>query len=95
MALMTMEELKEKPSLQFPKENDIGFFMDFAFFRGIPSDRIFYVAGDAPHDSLNLIAPGYGLRGDYGNGSIFVSRKDVFGLRIPETKSPTPFLMPG
>ncbi len=83
MSLLTIEELKEKPSLRFPEGNNIGYFMDFAFWRGIPSDRDFYIVGDAAHDCLDLVAPGYGVKGDYGNGSIFVDRKDVFGLRIP------------
>jgi hypothetical protein len=82
--ILTLEQAKRKPSLRFPKGNKIGFWMDFQYWECIPSDRDFYIAGEAPHDSLDLVAEGYGLEGSYGNGSIFVARKDVFCLRIPD-----------
>jgi hypothetical protein len=84
MGLLTLEEAKSKPSLRFPEGNRIGFWMDFAFFEGIPSDRDFYIAGDAPHDHLDIVAERYGLKGSYGNGSIYVDRKHVFCLRMPD-----------
>jgi hypothetical protein len=88
MALMTLEQLKDKPSLRFPEGNEIGFWMDFAYWQGIPSDRDFYIVGEVAHlDRLDLVADGYGLKTNYGNGSIFVSRKSVFGLRIPEKRA--------
>lgn len=83
MALLTLQQAKTKPSLRFPAGNNIGFWMDFAYWEGIPSDRDFYIAGDAPHDGIDLVADGYGLKNNYGNGSIFVDRKDVFCLHFP------------
>ena len=82
MAVPTKEQLKDLPSLRFPEGNKIEFFMDFCFWEGIPSDRDFYIAGDAPHGTLDLVAEGYGIAGSYGNGSIYVNRRDVLGLWI-------------
>jgi len=42
MAILTPEEAKLKPSLRFPEGNRIGFWMDFAYWEGIPSDRDFW-----------------------------------------------------
>jgi hypothetical protein len=55
------------------------FWMDFACWEGVPSDRDFYLNGEsAPqHKACYLVAPGYGVHGDYGNGSIMVKKADL------------------
>lgn len=65
--------------MRFPADNKIGFFMDFAYWEGVPSDREFVEReSSVPKDGwLALEAPGYGQKGDYGNGSIFVKAEDV------------------
>lgn len=75
----TLEQLRQKTPVQFPEGNKIGFWMDFCFWKGIPSDRTFYITGDAPeqHKSFYLAADGYGVRGSYGNGSIMVRKVNV------------------
>jgi hypothetical protein len=77
MTVLTLEQAKKKPRMRFPEGNRIGFWMDFEYWKGIPSDRDFYIRGEAPHGDLDLVAEGYGVRESYGNGSIFVARKDV------------------
>jgi hypothetical protein len=52
------------------EENDIFFSCDFAFYRGIP--EIPFIISCNSNDSIELSAKGYGLRGDYGSGSILV-----------------------
>ncbi len=60
--------------VRFPPNNEARYFMDHSFWKGLPSDRDFYdcgpLRGNGWHD---LCAIGYGVKEDYGNGSIFIS----------------------
>lgn len=63
----------------FPHGNDVPFCMDFGWWSGVPSDRIFYL----PHPDevvggrVTMVASGYGVKGDYGSGAIMVKPDDV------------------
>lgn len=87
MSVPWLSDIETRPPLRFPKGNKIGFWMDFAYWEGIPSDRNFYIESEGPeqHKSVYLVARGYGVRGDYGNGSIMVKKAD-----IAETFCPAP-----
>jgi hypothetical protein len=76
MSVPYLSDLEGRPAVRFPDGNKIQFWMDFACWEGIPSDRDFYINGEsAPqHASFYLVARGYGVRGDYGNGSIMVNK---------------------
>jgi hypothetical protein len=79
MLVLTMEQAEKLPRIRFPDENRISFFMDFAFWCGLPSDRDFFVVGPAPGGlGLEFVARGYGIKGDYGNGSVFAQLAYVF-----------------
>jgi hypothetical protein len=71
----TKEQLKGAKRYVFPDNNKAQYFMDFAFWETLPSDRIFYLKGDAPHGHVELVAHGYGIEGEYGNGSIIIDPK--------------------
>ena len=61
-------------TLRFPAENTVSYFQDFCSCRGIPSDidlTIVDVWGGAM-GGIWFEAPGYGAKGEYGNGQIFV-----------------------
>jgi hypothetical protein len=83
MTVYTLAEMQQMPSVQFPKDNEIGYWMDFSYWEGIPSDRPFYITGDASaqYESCYLAADGYGARENYGNGSIMVKKTDLEKLR--------------
>jgi hypothetical protein len=78
MALKTVEELYfgNLPRVRFTHSNKVRYWMDFASWCGLPSDRDFFVVGNAPHGCLNLVARGYGARDDYGNGSVFIKPEE-------------------
>lgn len=61
--------------IKFP-ENTYPFYMDMGFYRNIPSGVAFKISKKTAHDNYDLVAKGYGTKGDYGNGSIAVS-KDI------------------
>lgn len=84
MSLPTLADVADQPPLRFPP-NQIVYWMDFSSWRGIPTDRDFYIHKEAPsqHDSYYLVARGYGLRGDYGNGSMMVKKIDVMSAFCP------------
>lgn len=83
MTVPYLSDLEKQPALKFPKENEIGFYMDFAFWKGIPSDRAFYIKEySESQDSYWLVAKGYGVKTDYGNGAICVKASNIgAGLR--------------
>ena len=56
--------------IRFPKDNKLPYCQDMCFFRGVP-DLEWDVVG-ALGFGLRLQADGYGRKGDYGNGNIFV-----------------------
>lgn len=72
------------PFIMFPDENKIPFWQDFSGWEGIPSDRRFYPKEEI-NGSIVFIADKYGilknnkwnLSGEYGNGAIYVSTKDL------------------
>lgn len=68
----TLKQLNGVARYRFPEGNAARYWMDFAAWEGLPSDRIFYHKGNVSHGQLELVARGYGLRDDYGNGSIFI-----------------------
>ena len=79
-----MTKKKNKYSLtgtivSFPK-NEISFYQDFRFKKGIPTELEFTVKEDASHDDYWLVADGYGNLDEpnsYGNGMIAVKEKDI------------------
>ena len=84
MTVYALKELKKKSAVRFPEGNKIVFWMDFSCWEGIPSDRTFYITGDAAeqHKSFYLAADGYGARESYGNGSIMVKKAVVEKFRV-------------
>jgi hypothetical protein len=52
------------------EENDIFFFRDFGYYKGIPD--IPFLVSCRSDDNIELFAEGYGLRENYGSGSIYV-----------------------
>lgn len=60
--------------IRFPDGNEIPYGQDFCIYHGIPSDRDFAVVQiwDGLDGGVWFEAPGYGAKGDYGNGRIFV-----------------------
>lgn len=69
-------DYRERPpigTIEFPEDNDIGWFQDFRWSRGLPAGVVFEVR--ETHARYLLSAPGYGgdsTRGEYGNGPFFV-----------------------
>ena len=61
--------------VMFPKGNNIAYGQDFGYHKGVPSGIDFKV-GSGCGDSVSLTAKGYGGK-PYGNGSIFISKKDM------------------
>lgn len=67
----------------FPENNEIPFSQDHAFYRGVPSDRKFFLRSKITEDRYSFIADEYGIlpdsgiAGRYGNGAIFVSEKNL------------------
>ena len=79
MSVPALSDLEKLASVRFPSGNKIMFGMDFGCWEGIPADRDFYIIAEAPeqHQAFYLAARGYGVRGDYGNGSIMVKKVDL------------------
>lgn len=73
--LPTLEQLNGVKRFVFPPDNKTRYWMDFASWEGLPSDRVFYLKGEVSHGQLELVAMGYGLKDSYGNGSIFIDPK--------------------
>jgi hypothetical protein len=65
-------------------EGEITFWMDFSFWRGdFDPDLLFCVTGFSHEkSSITLVAPGYGEKGNYGSGSIFVGPKNHRKLKL-------------
>ena len=74
MTLLTIEQVERLPRIKFPAGNSVRFLMDFGCYKGLPSNLDFYVVGPAPGNlgMVELVARGYGIKGDYGSGSIFM-----------------------
>ena len=80
MKLKTVEELyfEDLPKVRFQPGNKVHYWMDFTSWKGLPSDRDFFIVGNAPHGYLDLVARGYGARDDYGNGSVYIKPEEIF-----------------
>ena len=77
-----MKDLPKK--VKFPQNNNIPYEQNFGYHRGIPNNIVFDVGVDGGGSSIRLIADGYGrVEGEYGNGAIFVGRKDIKTEYIP------------
>lgn len=73
--LPTIEELECSGArrINFPPGNKAQYWQDFSYWEGLPSDITFFVdPTPLKPGCLILRARGYGVRGDYGNGSIFI-----------------------
>jgi hypothetical protein len=68
--------------VEVPEENDFVYSQDFSRWRGIPAGR--YSVYRFGADGFKLIAPGYGIAGDYGNGALLMrdSAKEAFAQFI-------------
>lgn len=60
--------------LNFPANNQIVYFQDFQGFKGVPPDVNFYPT-EIVNETVCFVADGYGMKGKYGNGAIFVPKK--------------------
>lgn len=58
-------------TVEVPEGNGIRYGQDHAFRRGIPAGR--YSVYRFGEGAYKLIAPGYGMQRDYGNGALYVS----------------------
>jgi hypothetical protein len=58
-------------TVEVPEGNGIRYGQDHRIHEGIPAGR--YSVYRFGANGLKLIAPGYGLTSDYGNGALFVS----------------------
>lgn len=68
-----MDEYLQMTKIRFPP-NDITYGMDFRYYGGVPTNIVWGVQVQKP-DHLVLVAPGYGIAGAYGSGSIYVYPK--------------------
>ncbi len=66
-------------------ENEIEFYQDFSWHKGIPPYVLFEIKNyrELKNGTLYLIAPCYGGK-PYGNGSLKVKLKDIFGSRTKQ-----------
>lgn len=87
MSLPTLDELQDSgvSRFLFPPDNAVPYWMDFASWEGLPSDRVFYLDATekAPHARVTLRASGYGVAGDYGNGSVFM-KAEYLPPKLPD-----------
>ena len=65
--------------IRFPEDNKICFFQDMSFWQNVPSDIEFDMEIKKSGTAW-LTGPGYGERGNYGNGSIAVRFGSVKGF---------------
>lgn len=68
-------------------QGEIQFFMDFSFCRGSFSPNEVFLVKRIFNDgkTADLIAPGYGEKGNYGSGSIYVKEKYYSQLKPCKT----------
>ena len=65
--------------MKFPKDNEIIFFQDHAWYQGIPSG-VDFKTEIKKDGTVYLTAPGYGKKGDYGNGGLILRFGNFEGL---------------
>ncbi len=76
MSIPTLKELEDAklPRVRFKEGNRAGYFMDHSFWRTLPDEIEFFVKAMKSHKTqVELLARGFGVAEDYGNGSIFIS----------------------
>lgn len=78
----TLDQLKDLPTIRFPAGNNIPYGHDFGFYRGIPSDRDWWIA-KSKSGSIALVREGYGVKGSYGSGCLLVSPEHIAALLPP------------
>ena len=85
--------MNKQQTVRFPKDNKINYGQDMGFHRGVPSDVDFEIE-EFTDDRVRLIADGYGVLGKggnkYGNGSIYVNKKDMKLIKEKEISSGCP-----
>jgi len=57
--------------MEFPEGNSIAFFQDMNYYAGVPSG-VEFDAEIKQDGTTYLTAPGYGEKGNYGNGSLII-----------------------
>lgn len=71
------KKLTEGTQVVFPEGNRIRYSQDFSIHTGIPEEVIFTIENCEIFGRYRLTAKGYGKKGDYGNGAIYVLDYDV------------------
>jgi hypothetical protein len=64
--------------VRFKPGNSVGYFQDFGWYRGMPTDVWFTATREPREKWWTLTAPNFGEE-PYGNGSIFVSLRGASG----------------
>lgn len=77
MGISQLSEYHESERYVFHPGNEISFGMDFRWFCGVPSELVFFKKGEIGSSLIELVAIGYGVAGNYGNGSIVIKRDDL------------------
>jgi hypothetical protein len=73
----TLDDVKNARRYRFPASNKMLFLMDFRAWKGIPNDRDFYLKRDLGDGTVELVARGYGIAGDYGKGPIYIKANQL------------------
>lgn len=75
--------------VRFKRDNGVVFGQDFGYYRGVPHNIVFEC--EDLGTLWRLRGPGYGQKGDYGNGSLLVSKErylDFPGVIVEEGQVP-------
>jgi hypothetical protein len=56
---------------------DFPYGQDFGFYKWTGERIVFTVVDLYGHDRIKIVAPGYGITGNYGNGAIHLGRKSL------------------
>ena len=83
MTVEWLSDLEESnaPRVRLPENNQATYWMDFSYWEGLPSDRDFFVLPHQCEGWVTLVADGYGARGSYGSGSVFIE-----AIQLPALK---------
>ena len=77
-----MDEIHSMSYIKFDENNEYRYFQDFSWWKGAPSDVMFYPVAETPN-SIVFVGDGYGIQdkhkmpGKYGNGSIFIFKDSI------------------
>jgi hypothetical protein len=80
MTIPTIRQLEADnlPRVRFRVSNGAEYFMDHSLWRTMPCNVVFYVRPMRGFKKQSeLLAPGYGVKDNYGNGSIFISDAEI------------------